>query len=135
MATDTAFRSIGGFHTWIFVTHEMCCIGNEIVVAVVGAESIDNSDTEVSNGTAGGANVRRGRGYSRGFASCRTFYPRSAAERGRVDGGAGEGGLHIANFGDIPSGEITSEQRGTIKRSVQTCHSLHIPFAQITGEG
>ena len=118
MATGTASRSIGGFLAWIFVTHEMCCMGDEIVVAIVGAESID--DTEVSNGTAGGADVGSGRGNSSGFESCRTFHPSSAAEGGRVEGGAVEGALHIDDFGDVPRDKITGEGRGILKREKQS---------------
>ena len=107
MAASTTFGRISSFDAWIFVAHEMWGMGDEVVVAVGGAKIID--DTEVSNGTAGGADVGSGRGYSGGFARCRTFHPCSAAEGGRVDGGAGEGALHIDDFGDIPSGEITGE--------------------------
>ena len=107
MTASTTFGCISSFDTWIFVAHEMWGMGDEVVVAVVGAKIID--DTEVSNGTAGGANVRSFRGYSGGFARCRTFHPSSAAEGGRVDGGAGEGAVHIGDFDDIPSGKITGE--------------------------
>ena len=108
MAAGTAFRSIGGFDTWIFVAHEMWGMGDEIVVAVVGAKIID--DTEVSNGTAGGADVGSGRGYSGRFVRCCTFHPGSAAEEGgRVDGGAREYEVHVENFGDVPTGEVTGE--------------------------
>ena len=127
MATGTTFGSIGGFDAWIFVAHEMWGMGDEVVVAVVGAKIID--DTEVSNGTAGGANVGSGRGYSGGFGSCRTFHPSSAAEGGRVDGGNAEDQAHGGDSGDIPTGEITIEREGTIKRVIQSCHSLHLPFA------
>ena len=106
MAAGTAFRSIGGFDAWIFVAHEMWGMGNEVVVAVVGAKIIN---TEESNGTAGSANVGSGRGYSGGFASCRTVHPGLAAEGGSVEGGAAEDVLHGENFGDVPTGEITGE--------------------------
>ena len=132
MAAGTAFGSIGGFHAWIFVAHEMWGMGDEVVVAVVGAKIID--DTEVSKGTAGGANVG-GSGYSGGFVSCRIFHPCSAAEGGRVDVGAGEDVAHVENFGDVPTGEVTGEGVGTFKRAIESCHSIHIPVAQITGEG
>ena len=109
MAAGTAFGSIGGFDAWIFVAHEMWGMRDEIVVAVVGAEIIN---TEERNGTAGGANVGSGRGYSGGFARCRTFHPSSAAEGGRVEGGAGEDAAHGGGFGDVPTGEITGEGGG-----------------------
>ena len=60
MAAGTAFRSIGGFDAWIFVAHEMWGMGDEVVVAVVGAKIIDNAER---NGAAGGANFGSGRGY------------------------------------------------------------------------
>ena len=85
MATGTACWGIDCFIAWIFVAHEMRGMGDEVVVAVVGAKIIN---TEEWNGAAGGANVGRGRGYSGGFAICRTFYPGLAAEGRRVDGGA-----------------------------------------------
>ena len=132
MATCTAFGSISGFHAWIFVAHEMWGMGDEVVVAGVGAKIID--DTEVSKRTAGGANVGSGRGYSGGFASCQTFHPGLAAEGGRVEG-AGEDVGHGEDFGDVPTGEITGEGGDTIKREFQICNSFHIPCAQITGEG
>ena len=88
MATGTACRSIGGFVARVLITHEMCCICYEIVVPIVGANNFDVAAI-VKKGTAGGANVGRG-GYSGGFGCCRTFHPSSAAEGGRVDGGAVE---------------------------------------------
>ena len=133
MAASTTFGCISRVDAWIFVAHEMWGMGDKIVVAVGGAKIID--DTEVSNGTAGGANVGSGRGYSGGFGSCHTFHPSSAAKGGRVDGGAGEDVAHGGSFGDVPTGEITGEGGGTIKRVQQSCNSLHIPLAQITGEG
>ena len=60
MATGTTCRSIDCFVARILITHEMCCMGDEVVVAVAGAKIID--DTKVSNGTAGGANVGSGSG-------------------------------------------------------------------------
>ena len=81
MATGTTFGGIDIFDTLIFVTHEMWGIGDEVVVAIAGAKVCN---TEGGNGAARGADVRSGRGYSGGFESCRTFYPRSAAEGGRV---------------------------------------------------
>ena len=86
MAAGTAFGGIDCFIAWIFVAHEMWGMRDEIVVAVVGAEIIN---TEERNGTAGGANVGSGRGYSGGFVCCRTVHPGLAAEGGRVEG-AGE---------------------------------------------
>ena len=118
MATSTTFGSIDCFLAWIFVAHEMWGMGDEVVVAVVGAKIID--DTEVSNGTAGGADVGSGRGYFGGFESCRTFHPSSAAEGGRVEGGAVEGALHIDDFDNIPRGKITGEGRGILKREKQS---------------
>ena len=109
MAAGTAFGSISGFDAWIFVAHEMWGMRDEIVVAVVGAKIID---AEERNGTAGGANVGSGRGYSGVFVVCRTFHPSSAAEGGRVEGGAVEDVLHGENFGDVPTGEITGEGGG-----------------------
>ena len=132
MAAGTAFRSIGGFDAWIFVAHEMWSMGDEVVVAVVGAKIIN---TKERNGTAGSANVGSGSGYSGGFASCRTLHPSLAAEGGRVDGCAGEDASHGENFGDVPTGEVTGEGVGTFKRAIESCHSIHIPVAQITGEG
>ena len=132
MATDTARGSIGGFHTWIFVTHEMCCIGDEIVVAVVGAKV---GNTKERNGITGGTDIGSRRGYSGGFVRCRAFHPSSAAEGGRVDGSAGKGAIHIADFDDVPTGEITGKGGGTIKRVRQSYHFLHLPCAQITSEG
>ena len=35
----------------------------------------------------------------------------------------------------IPFAQITGEGGGTIKRGLQICHSRHIPCAQITGKG
>ena len=118
MAASTTFGCISSFDTWIFVAHEMWGMGDEVVVAVVGAKIID--DTEVSNGTAGGADVGSGRGNSSGFESCRTFHPSSAAEGGRVEGGVGEGALHIDDFGDVPRDKITGEGRGILKRENQS---------------
>ena len=82
-------------------------MGSKVVVAVVGANNFDV--TAVKKGTAGGADVGSGRGYSGGFARCRTFHPSSAAEGGRVEGGAGEDAAHGGGFGDVPTGEITGE--------------------------
>ena len=79
-------------------------MGDEVVVAIVGAKIINSKER---NGTAGSANVGGGRGYSGRFARCRTFHPSSAAEGGRVDG-AGEA-IHDGDLGDIPTGEITVE--------------------------
>ena len=81
MATGTAFGGIDCFIAWIFVAHEMWGMGDEIVVAVVGTKIID---AEERNGTAGGADVGSGSGYSGGFVCCRTFHPGLAAEGGRV---------------------------------------------------
>ena len=133
MAASTTFGCISSFDTWIFVAHEMWGMGDKIIVAVGGAKIID--DAEDSNGAAGGADVGSGRGYSGGFKLCRTFHPSSAAEGGRVEGGAGEDVFHSGGSGDVPTGEITGEGGGTIKRVIQSCHSRHIPCAQITGEG
>ena len=124
MAAGTAFRSIGGFHAWIFVAHEMWGMRDEVVVAVVGAKIIN---TEGRNGTAGGANVGSGSGYSGGFACCRTVHPGLAAEGGRVEGDAVEDVGHGENVGDVPTGEITGEGGGIIKHVFQSCHSRHIP--------
>ena len=134
MATGTACRSIGGFVARGLITHEMCCIGYEIVVPIVGANNVDVTAV-VKKGTAGGANVGSGRGYSGGFACCRTFHPCLAAEGGRVDGGAAEDAAHGGGSGDVPTREITGEGHGILKHGPQSCHSRHIPCAQITGEG
>ena len=117
MATGTACWSISSFDAWIFVAHEMWGMGDEVVVAVVGAKSIN---TKERNGVAGGANVGSGRGNSGGFACCCAFYPGSAAEGGRVEGGAVEGALHIDDFGDVPRDKITGEGRGILKRENQS---------------
>ena len=82
-------------------------MNDEVVVAVVGAKIID--DTEVSNGTAGGADVGSGRGHSGRFVDCCTFHPSSAAEGRRVEGGALEDAIHVGDSGDVPTGEITGE--------------------------
>ena len=87
MATGTAFGSIDCFIAWIFVAHEMWGMSDEIVVAVVRAKIIN---TKERNRTAGGANVGSGRGYSGGFACCRTVHPGLAAEGGRVEGAVEE---------------------------------------------
>ena len=106
MAASTTFGRISGFDAWIFVAHEMWGMGDEVVVAIVGAKIINSKER---NGTAGSANVGGGRGYSGRFARCRTFHPSSAAEGGRVDGGAAEDAAHGGGFGDVPTGEITVE--------------------------
>ena len=121
MAAGTAFGSISGFDAWIFVAHKMWGMRDEVVVAVVGAKIIN---TEERNGIARGANIGR---YSGRFASCRTVHPGLAAEGGRVDGGVVEDGVHVENFGDVPTGEITGEGGGIFKRVFQSCHSRHIP--------
>ena len=130
MATCTAGRRIGSFDALIFVAHEMWGMGGKVIVPIFGANNFDVTAV-VKKGTAGGANVGW---YFGGFASCRTFYPSSAAEGGRVEG-AGEDVGHVNNFGDVPTGEITVEGGGTLKRAYQICNSRHIPCAQITGEG
>ena len=84
MATGTACRCIGGFVARVLITHEMWGMGSKVVVAVVGANTFD---VTVKKRTAGGANVGW---YFGGFARCRTVHPSSAAEGGRVDGGAVE---------------------------------------------
>ena len=132
MATSTACRSIGGFVARGLITHETWGMGSKVVVAVVGANIFDV--TAVKKGTAGGANVGRG-GYAGGFVCCYTFHPSTAAEGGRVEGDAFEYVRHCKDIGDVPTGEITGEGGGTIKRETQICHSPHIPCAQITGEG
>jgi hypothetical protein len=134
MATGTACRSIGGFVARGLITHEMWGMGSKVVVAVVGANNFDVTAV-VKKGTAGGADVGSGRGYSGRFVRCCTFHPSPTAEGGRVDGGAGEDVAHGGSFGDVPTGEITGEGGRTTKRGLQSCHSLHIPCAQITGEG
>jgi hypothetical protein len=134
MATGTACRSIGGFVARGLMTHEMWGMGSKVVVAVVGANNFDVTAV-VKKGTAGGADVGSGRGYSGRFVRCCTFHPGSAAEGGRVEGDAAEDVGHSGGSGDVPTGEITGEGGGTIKRERQRCHSLHIPCAQITGEG
>ena len=123
MAAGTAFGGIDCFIAWIFVAHEMWGMGGKVVVAVVGAKIID---AEERNGTAGGANVGRGRGYSGGFASCRTFHPGLAAEGGRVEGDAVENVGHGENFGDIPTDEITGEGGGISKREFQRCNFTYL---------
>ena len=112
MATGTACRRIGGFVARGLITHEMCCIGYEVVVPIVGANNVDVTAV-VKKRTAGGANVGSGRGYSGGFDCCRTFHPSSAAEGGRVDGGAAEDIGHFGGSGDVPTGEIAGEGFGT----------------------
>ena len=116
MATGTTFGGIDVFYTLVFATHEMWGMGDEVVVAIVGAKVCN---AERGNGAARGANVGRG-GDSGGFGCCRTFHPSSAAEGGRVDGGAGEDVAHGGSFGDVPTGEITGEGGGTSKRARQS---------------
>ena len=124
MATCTAGRRIGSFDALIFVAHEMWGMGGKVIVPIFGANNFDVTAV-VKKGTAGGANVGW---YFGGFASCRTFYPSSAAEGGRVDGGAEvEHAAHGGGSGNVPTGEITGEGGGIIKHVFQSCRSRHIP--------